>query len=247
MKKHHEKVHAFDTIRTYNRVVESIDTAFALLLSKSPDGTDLTLSVDDLKLYISGACTNAKKRHSDIITYITNHESYDLTQHSDKAQYTITNEKPLTDAFADRMVVEVNRPQINSLSKLAAISALPEAESPIMYAAPAPLETPYHYAVMLNDWLDASDYTLRGIDQATGQPLSITDDQKKARVQGMLAQFGNLLFYEFPLELQPDIDNMVAVKNWVIANLNTSNLLDVAQYITDNVEKTPLMRRLWAI
>ena len=115
-----------------------------------------------------------------------------------------------------------------------------------MYATPVQQETAYKYVVILNDLLDASSYTLRGIRESDGLPHGYSDEQIKQVVRGYLNQFSNFTWYTYPKELQPEITEMQGIQSYVLANLEKTDFALLADYI-DAYPKLPLIRRLWVI
>ena len=244
MKEHHKLYHAFGLSRSFNELVTSTDHTAVLIKNENLDGYPLDIEFEELKQIIDDNCVSIKAKSTNVDTFISGHDSYDLTLYTNKSALDIKSDTPKMRTFSDDMLAGISAPAVTDLKKLEQVSAmLPTLD----YATPLILETPYHYCLMLNDFLDASDYTLRNIHQQTGNPTTYTDEQIKQRVSSMLNQFPNLLGISYPMALQSEVSLLVSVKDWVLAHLNTDPLLDVADYIATNIDKVPLMRRVWSL
>ena len=238
----HEFVHSRETVRHYNKVVVLGDGCLALLKDEDINGNPLDKTLENLKTDIHGNCQSILTTSTNIQAFLNGHDAYDLSAYTDRTQAEILAEKPSVDSFASNLEVAIEEPQIDSVVKLGQITA----SNPIDYAVPVKREESYHHAIILNDWLDASSYTLQNIDHRTGGAISLTKEQQKIQAWGMLNQFENLTT-SYPSEIQSYVNKMWAVRNYVLGELGTANLLDLAQYIDNNIPKLPLMRRLWAI
>src|SRR5512139_135447 len=101
MKKHHEMMHANETIKHYNHIASIITDCTFLLKGQSSDGLPLegTVTVADLKSWITGKAQNVIALYPKIDKFVKGHEAYDLTTHSNKTQAGIISDKLLSDEF----------------------------------------------------------------------------------------------------------------------------------------------------
>lgn len=247
MKAHNQLHHAYDTTRHYNKTVTMTDASIAFLSDEDLGGYPLDKLFEDLKLDIVINCQKSKETFSNLETLIGGCQSYDLTEYTDKAQYQIINDKPIVDAFADTLLAAIELPQVKDKTKLADIAK--SVESPLAaYLAPLQIDTANRHLIILNDWLDASSYTLRQINFNTGEPVSRTDEQIIAMVLGMLDQFENMTgFPGFSNEQKIEAGYLTSIRDKVINDIFTVPFTEIADYIDANVEKVPQMRRVWAI
>ena len=148
----HEFVHSRETVRHYNKVVVLGDGCLALLKDEDINGNPLDKTLENLKTDIHGNCQSILTTSTNIQAFLNGHDAYDLSAYTDRTQAEILAEKPSVNSFASNLEVAIEEPQIDSVVKLGQITA----SNPIDYAVPVSLKTPWHYAVMLNDWLDAS-------------------------------------------------------------------------------------------
>ncbi len=246
MKDHIKFIHSYQTVKTYNNIVGTNDTCISLLSGETNTGELLEdATLEDLKGYISSNCLSVKNKHTQINTLIDNCEAYDLAEFSDTTQQRIKDDKITVDAFADNLSVNVQASQVDDLSKLSDISKT--VSNPIDYAAPIIMDTANHYLIMLNDWLDASSYTLRQINFNNGATEKRTPEQIKSLINGMLNQFGNLTTYDgFSKSQETEVNYLEGVRDQILIDIDIIPLLTIADYIDTNVDKLPLMRRLWA-
>lgn len=244
MKAHHEKAHAFQTVKEYNRAVTNIEFCKALLVDEDINGVVLDKPFEDLVSIIKNVADDCVLKFGKLNVFLNRCEQYALENHTNRSRQLVLGDKTTTDSFVVSLKDAVSAPQIKDKTKLSQLAD--SVVNPLDYLTPVQLETPYHYAVMMNDWLDASSYTMRGINQANGQPLAMDDKQKRAYVRGALGQFDNLQ-YSWPVDIASDITKMWDVRNYVLANLDSTDLLVLAKHIDDNIEKLPLLRRLWAL
>lgn len=245
MKPHHEFLHAYDTIKHFNHVVSAIDGVLANLKNEDIDGYPLEFSLAEIKAGISSECQNTINRYSNIDKFLKGHEVYDLLKWTNKTRVKILTDKPIADKIAKDLPVSVNAGSVNRLERLAAIAS--NFTNNLEYATPLKLSTEMHYAIILNDWLDASSYICKGINPNDGSVSTKTDEQKRAYVKGCLKQFGNLTWYRFSNELRTEVNAMQAVRDEVMAIVDKALLSDIASLIDGNIPKLPLMRRVWAI
>ena len=243
MKLHNEICHAHQTVKHHTDVVTMSDSMESLKDNKDANGYDLELSIVDAKLEFIRISNKLKTKADRVQTFIGGHDLYDLTKHTNKTHIEVLSDKEIAKTFADEIVIAVE--SVRDLEELSKILTKPSVV--LQYAHPIELTQPYHYLIMLNDWLDASDYTLRDICFKTGQPILRTDKDKKELIRGMLNQFRNLTGISYPPILQIEVDALVEVKNKVLADLDTEPFLKLADYISVNTEKVPLMRRLWSL
>lgn len=241
MKEYHKRLHAFQTTRQYNNIVTSNDVALISLQNKSLDGDDLSATIDTLKVYVCDSCDTSVKNFLLLNQFMEKTESYDLTLYSNKSLPQIATDKISSDKFCSDLTLAIASPNIKDLTKLATIVIA----NPIDYITPVVLETGYHYATMMNDWIDACAYCLHGINERDGTLHKLDDEQIKSYVRGCLSQFQNLSGYKYPFELSSDVDLMTNVKDYVLSRLDTEDFETLAKYIDDNVEKIPMLRRTW--
>ncbi len=245
MKDHIKFIHSYQTVKTYNNIVGINDTCISLLSGETNVGELVVASLEELKGYISSNCSTAKNNHAKIESLIDNCEAYDLTELSDTTQQRVKDDRITVDAFADNLSVSIQDSQITNLSKLSDIAKT--ISNPIDYVAPIVMDTGNHYLVMLNDWLDASSYTLRQIDFNNGGVVKRTPEQIKSIVSGMLNQFENLTVYGgFSQSQNTEVNYLLGVRDQVLIDIDMLSFLTIADYIDANVDKLPLMRRLWA-
>ena len=248
MKKHHEFAHAFDTIRNFNKIVELGDLCLTLLENKYIDGEliDPPETLEVLQGYIKKNCDRITVIDNNLTSYINGHPAFDLAAYTDKAQYTINTEKATVKTFSDTLSTSVLVPSITSLKKLTDISKT--TSNPIIYAAPIQMYgTPQHWAITLNDLLDAASYVLRNINHNNGELTSYSEEQRRLMVRGFLIQFLNFGDMTYPKDLADEVKLMNDAADYVLGQLDATDLITIANYIDINVEKVPLMRRLWAI
>ena len=251
MKLHHEFVHAFDTTRYYNKVVQGLDACVAALAGEDVNGYPLlndlgqSMTLTDLKATIQDYTAYILSKFSRVDIFVRGFDVYDLLEWTNKPRADLLADKITSDEFCDRLKTAVTDTRITNTTKLAALAE--DHPSPLMYITPVQLITEFHYTIMLNDWLDASSYMLKGINPNTGEPATKTDKEKREYVKGCLNQFGNLTGYGFSNELRTEVTIMQEVRDQVMAVIDTSDLLEIAKLIDDNIPKLPLMRRIWAI
>lgn len=245
MKKHHEVFHAHETIKNYNYIASIITDCLFFLKSQSSDGIPLSPSptLDELKSWILGKVQNVLATYSKIDKFVKGHEVYDLTQHSNKTRDQIISDKLSSDGFSTNIQTGIGLSSVNTKTKLANISIV----NPLVMGSPIVLYPSIRYVCILNDFLDSTDYVCRGIDPNSGTPLTATDNEKKAMIQGYLNQFGNYSSNPWPSEFISEVNLMYNVKDWILGNLNSSSFTDISTHINSQVTKLPLMRRNWAI
>lgn len=244
MKFHHKFQHASDTVRNHNEIVRFTDIVLAMLQDKGLDGTTLGETLESLKSQIAYLVGAGKTNFGKIEKFINGHSSYDMEEFTDRAAYQILAKKLELDDFADKVISAINAASINNKTKLAALAF--GRTNPLMMASPVSLYPLMQYTCIMNDWLDASSYVLKGIDPNNGGAMDFKKQEKQI-VSGWLNQFPNLDGFQYPSELQPEVDLMMAVKNYVLANLDIIPFADLAAHIDYNIPKLPLMRRAWAI
>lgn len=247
MKAHHKLVHAFDITRHYNNLVTSVDNQLALLTDHNIDGDLLNESLEILQDWIEQNCDSMLLRYNMLETFIDGYDSYDLLEYSNKRHSEIKADRTFSDNFAANLKVNIRNPSIKTKAKLADIALT--ISNPMTYSTPVVLEiaSPYHYAVIMNDRLDAASYTLRDINQNNGQPLGWTDEQKREKAKAYLDRISRLRQWAYPFELQNDVNLMVGVFDNVMAQIDTEDVLVTADYIDTNVDKVPLIRRNWSL
>jgi len=243
LKTHHKWFHSYNTIRHWNRAVHDIRGCINFLKDQSADGTTLNEPLENLKNYISQGATEIIKKAGDIDKFFKKHEVYDLTEFADKTREDVLAELPPVITFANNISTLIVSPSIKGKRTLAAINVI----QPITFMTSLQIYPLMQYTGIMNDWLDASSYSLKGIDPNDGSLLLITDEEKKNMVRGWLNQFVNLLGFVYPLELKTEVTMMTSVKNWVLANLDSLSPLAIAAYIDANVPKLPLIRRIWTL
>lgn len=243
MKKYHCFLHAYDTVRHFNGIERTINVCIFLLQDQAPDGTPLNETLENLKSMISQNCQFIQNKYSDIEKFVIGYGGYDFEEFTNKKSPKILADKVNANTFSTTLYDAVNDPQIDTKEKLATISAI----NPLISATPVSMFPSLHYTIILNDLLDASSYTLKGINESNGIGIGWTDQEKKEIVTRYLIQFPNFLNIPYASWLQPEVDLMVLVKDYVLSNLDVLPLLDLANYIDTNITKLPLFRRVWAI
>jgi hypothetical protein len=224
-------------------VVDASSGCLSLLKDQSIDKTVMNETLVNLKLFITQNCDSMLLNYANVQKFINGHETYDLSGYSDRTHVLILSDKAKADTFVGNLKVAIAASQVNSKAKLAAISIT----KTIDVASPIVLYPSLQYTLILNDLLDASGYTLKGINPNDGSALIVTDEQKKQLVKGYLNQFQNFMGIAYASWLQPEVDLMMGVKDYILSNLNSIPLLDLANYIDANIEKVPLIRRNWTL
>lgn len=247
MKLHFELYHAFDLIRHHTDMVTMSDALESLKENKDINGGSLGLSIGDAKTEIDRVSKAVILKSDNIQIFIDRHDSYDLSIYTDKTHFEALTDKAVAKTFANEMIVVSKDTDIKTLDDLSKVETKPSAILNYANSVNFTVNSPEHYLLMMNDFMDASGYVLRGINHKTGQSEVLLDGEKKDLVRRMLNQFRNLLGIFYSPNLRIEVDALIVVKNKVLNDLDTESLIDIADYIVNNTDRLPLMRRLWSL
>jgi len=242
----HQISHASELVKHYNWQVGRVDTSISLLIDQDADGYTLNETLEQLIAWINENCANMQAHMTSLVAFIDGWDIYDLTNYTNIDTQYIRNIANFLTVHADSLADDILNPSINSKNKLA--NLYNKYQNTMSYANPVVRSEEVIFANRVNIYIDAAAYTLRYINEADGSLFTLNDQQIKERVIALLEK-AERLSMRVPLpSLQSDMDTMMAVSNYVMANIgNSIPFSDLADYIDANVDKTPLYRRRWAL
>lgn len=239
----HEIMHCYEVVRFWNNEVSRIDSSISLLIDENVDGVTLNETLEQLQTWIAANCNNIRIYLLRIVQFIQGWDSYDESQYTDLDYQTITNASNFINKHADDLEADIFGPSINSKAKLAQLYN--------KYSNALPLGNPVVRtdeivaANRVNIYLDAAAHTLRGINESDGATLSLSDFAIRELTKRYLDK-ANRVAWLVPLPtLQSDMQHMVDVADYVLTDLYSGILTDLADYIDTNIPKTPIFRKLW--
>ena len=245
MKVRHEISVTHELSRNFNQIVNSIDVLLTYILKNVDNSTGEPIYTDiaALKADLVNLGLSLKGLKAKIAEFITKRNiTFDISQYIDSNLIILNSKLTTIESFLTTTVTDIGK--LNTFAKIAtAASAL---TNPAVDVSAVNYDTDTRYVNSTNNLLDASAYTMRGINENDGTPLNMTDEQLKAKVRGYLAMVPSFTRLDLPTELNADMDSMRAVSDYVLAHLDNTPLTDLATYIDTNVPKLPLMRRNWA-
>jgi len=247
VKPFHEFIHARQTTKTWNTLINHVDLAISLLRNEDLNGYFLNETFENLLSLINLNCSHVINKGGNIFKFLNGHDSYVLESYTDRSRYKVLQDKLISDEFGARFVQLVNRPQISNLTKLAAIEVPSDiAIASLTHAAPLLMEKDQQYALMMNDWLDAASYIFKNIDFNTGEPTAFSEQERRDKVTKMLGQFTPLEHFSYRQDLQDEVNLFIATKDYIISNIS-DDVTVLSAYIDSNVDKAPLIRRVWSL
>lgn len=243
MKYRHQRAVAYSLTKRFNELNNLLDQVTYLLQGLEP-GTSMptTLTLEEIKTTVKSFMDSLSVKAPNIVSFALAYPDAGylelLGRESDLLRTQLQTLKADADALRAVILNVKNMSQLTNLSGLITdeVPAIP----PLAY-----YQNDVWRANSINDFLDASFYTLMGLDENTGQPHGLDDTAVKTKVRGYLIQIPNFQM-TWPEYLKADVDNMVAVADYVMVNLDTLSFTALADYIGANVEKVPLFRRMWA-
>lgn len=247
MKQRHEIIATHELSRKTNDIVNTIDMIITYLLAnRSPeDATPIYATLAELKADIVARGVSLKGIKSKIATYITKRGvTFDISQYIDSNLIALNTKLADCESLLTKVSTDISKAGNNTFEKIAAYAQT--LTNPMSNVSAVAYDTDTKYVNIINDLLDAASYSLHGVNPDNGTALGETDEQIKIRVRGYLIQVPRFKRDSFTPELLTDYNQMKAVADYVLANLEIIPLNDLGTYIDSNVEKLPLMRRNWA-
>lgn len=243
MKYRHQRYIAFDLTRKFNNLNELLDQLSYFLQGLEP-GTSVptTKTLAELKTIVKQMADHLSVKAPIIVNFVKAYLNAGyleiLGRDATTLQDQLTVLKQDADALREQILTVKNETKLRELAA-AIVDDVPNLV-PVEY-----VDSAIFKANAINDFLDASYYTLLGLDENTGQPHGQDAEWIRNRVRGYLRQISN---YQtaWPEYLRDDVASMVAVADYVLANLEAVSFTELADYIGANVEKLPLLRRMWS-
>jgi hypothetical protein len=249
MAKRHEMQASVDIVTADHFVVDRVEALLRLMQDLDGDGNPLLddngdpYSVDQLKQFVIDIAQKIPIRKNGTDYFIANRLiTFDLGLYTSKSLQKVKDDMTGQDNHVINIRAEFNR--ANTKKKLRDLALANQ--NPFGYASPVNYDFAYQAANIINDFLDAASYVLRNIDFRNGNTTTLTDTEIKQQVSALLYQIPNYSGANFPADIL-DVQDMVDAANYVLAHINDTALLTLADYIDANVEKLPLMRRNWAV
>jgi len=239
MKYIHKMTVAVDLTKRSQQLNSTLDAVSAMTEKLDPVGSPLSISLDEMKATILSNVTYTSAKAKALAAFCTEYADADYLENTGK---TLVQWQTLLDKFttvSDAVAVAI--PKVKNDGQLLNVKDVILPEDPII---PVKMSQDIHHGIMVNDFLDASYYTLRGINPSNGEALNMTDVELRQKTLAYLNQIDNLNVSS-PPELVDDVQNMKDVGHYVIDHIN-DDLLTLSDYIGMNVEKLPLVRRMWA-
>lgn len=257
MQRHNEILHAHLVTRANNQIAELQDVVSGFLRREDKDGKPLPgAAFGDLKKGIEDSFGILDKIASDLSIYISVYSDETLLGYTEKSFLVLNQDVSDGVAFARN----ISKEQINDLDGMSLISSKYNRTCEYVELVVIPVGTPLQFALIMNDWLDVASYALRYIDHKTGEykDYGTMIDRKTDQpfgdvryfVRSMLSRFRFMPkeIMDYPENLQNDVKNLQAVKDWVMREIDSwTSTSEIADYIDANTEKTPQLRRLWAL
>lgn len=243
MKYRHQRVVAFQVIRHVNSLVRLFDGIFYYLSGLEPNtSTPTTLTLDQIKTQIKLWMETTSLEIPKIGAFITSYPDAGYLENVGRDALTLNANlveiKTDVDIVNDSILSIRNAVQLENLSSEITNHVLPLSVTEYRH-------TEIFKANAINDFLDASYYTLLGLYEHNGQPHGLTEDGIRKKVESYLRQIPNFQT-AWSDAVKEDVASMVSVADYVQAHLNIVPFADLADYIGVNVEKLPLYRRIWA-
>jgi len=236
-------MHCYEVVRHWNNEINTIDTSISLLIDQNLDGETLNETLEQLQAWIAANCNNIRIYLLKILQFIQGWDSYAESQYTDLDYQIIINANNFINKHADDLEQDIFGPAINNKAKLAQLYS--------KYSNALPLGNPVIRsdevvaANRVNIYVDAAAHTLRGINEADGTSLGLSDFATRELTRRYLEKVNRIAWLTALPTLQSDMEHMVTVTNYVLTDLLSGSLTDLADYIDAQVPKIPLFRKLW--
>jgi len=207
------------------------------------DGVTLNETLEQLQAWIASNCQNIRVNMAKLVQFLNGWDSYDESQYTTLDYQDVINASNFINKHADDLELDIFGPQITTKDKLAKL--YDKYSNALMPGEPVVRSDEVVNTNRVNIYVDAAAHTLRGINEADGVNLGLSDFAIRQMTQRYLEKV-NRIAWEMPLPtLQADMQHMVDVTNYVLDNLETAALTDLADYVDAQVPKTPLFRKIW--
>ena len=250
----HKTILVYDLVRRSNQVNSVLDAVSYYCEGLNTNGDSLVINTGTIEnpvvepmpfkqviemvvnnsTYVSARANNLKE-------FIAEYSDADYYENTNKTVLVWDADLSALKSDGDLLVAEVST--VKNFTKLGEKKALITSDvvpvSDVKYSVAA------RHTNTINDFLDASYYTLKSINPDNGEVLLLSDVELRNKVRGYLVQVPNFLDIDFGA-LQSETDDMINVVDYIMGNIDTGNLLNLSDYIGVNVERLPLFRRMWA-
>jgi len=241
--KRHEMQSSDDIQKKSNLCILTVDVIVATMQGELVDGTPISTDIAELTLSIQNNLVSLLNMITGLIVFRSKrglvHRLEDYINKTFDIIY--VNEIPVIEAAGRLAEAEaVKATNFNALK-----NAAKKIENPFNLASPVAYETPYRYANICNDLLDAASYTLNNVNPSTGELYGLTDIEIRTKVKKVLQPFNYYASGWFPADID-DVPLMQSVHDSVIADIDTVDLAILQNRIDSQIPKLPLIRRNWA-